>query len=150
MTSLQLAFGLTLFAASSCLIAARLTADPAAETAVVFSALLATVNALCALLLSHVGATRRSTKAFFGAVLGGMLLRMGATLAGFMIGLKVLLLPPAALAVGLGEEGGHVVAGVEQGLEARNGEVAAAEEHDAHATTPPPSRPGHACAACAS
>lgn len=101
MTSLQLAFGLTLFAASSCLIAARLTADPAAKTAVVFSALLATVNALCALLLSHVGATRRSTKAFFGAVLGGMLFRMGATLAGFMIGLKVLLLPPAALATAL-------------------------------------------------
>ena len=100
-TSLQLAFGLTLFAASSCLIAARLTADPGAETAVVFSALLATVNALCALLLSHVGATRRSTKAFFGAVLGGMLFRMGATLAGFMIGLKVLLLPPAALAAAL-------------------------------------------------
>ena len=40
-------------------------------------------------------------KTFFGAVLGGMLFRMGATLAGFVIGLKVLLLPPAALATAL-------------------------------------------------
>ncbi len=92
---------MTLFAAASCLLAARLTPDQPAQTAVLFAALLATVNAMCALLLSHIGATRRSTKAFFGAVLGGMLFRMGVTLAGFMIGLKVLLLPPAALAAAL-------------------------------------------------
>ena len=59
-------------------------------------------------------------------------------------------LAPATLAVGLGDEGGHVVAGVEQGLEAGNGEAAAAEEHDAHAATPPPTPRGRACAACAS
>ena len=100
-TSLQLAFGLTLFAAVSSLVAAGLTSDLAAETAIFFSALIATGNALCALLLSHVGATRRSTKAFFGAVLGGMLFRMGATLAGFFIGLKLLLLPAATFAVAL-------------------------------------------------
>jgi branched-subunit amino acid ABC-type transport system permease component len=100
-TSLQLAFGMTLFAAASSLIAVGLTSDTAAETAVLFSALLATVNALLALWLSHIGATRTSTKAFFGAVLGGMLLRMGTTLAGFVIGLKVLLLPAMAFAAAL-------------------------------------------------
>lgn len=81
--------------------AARLISDAAAATAVLFSALLATVNALLALLLSHVGVTRRTTKAFFGAVLGGMLFRMGATLSGFIIGLKVLLLPSTILAATL-------------------------------------------------
>lgn len=100
-TSLQLAFGLTVFSALSCLVASKLTSDAAVETTVFFSALLATVNALCALLLSRVGMMRSSTKAFFGAVLGGMLFRMAATLVGFMIGLKVLLLPPATFAAAL-------------------------------------------------
>lgn len=100
-TSLQLASGMTVFAATSCFVASRLTSDTAAATAVFFSAILATVNALCALLLSHIGATRRSLKAFFGAVLGGMLFRIAATLAGFMIGLKVLLLPPGIFAAAL-------------------------------------------------
>ena len=92
---------MTIFAAASCLVATRLTSDRAAETAVLFSALLATANALCALLFSHFGARRRSTKAFFGAVLGGMLLRMGTTLTGFVIGLKILLLPAVTFAVAL-------------------------------------------------
>jgi hypothetical protein len=100
-SSLQLAFGMTVFAAVSCLLAGRLASNPASETAVLLSALLATGNALCALLLSHIGATRRSLKAFFGAVLGGMLLRMGTTLAGFVIGLKVLLLPALPFAAAL-------------------------------------------------
>jgi hypothetical protein len=100
-TSLQLAFGMTLFAAVSSLIAAGLASDVSAETAIFFSALLATGNALCALLLSHIGSTTRTTKAFFGAVLGGMLFRMAATLIGFVIGLQVLLLPPVTFAVAL-------------------------------------------------
>lgn len=100
-TSLQLASGMTVFAVASCFVASRLTSDTAAFTAVFFSAILATVNALCALLLSHIGATRRSLKAFFGAVLGGMLFRIAATLAGFMIGLKVFLLPPGIFAAAL-------------------------------------------------
>jgi hypothetical protein len=92
---------MTLFAAASSLIVAGLMPNLAAETAVFFSALLATGNALCALLLSHIGGTRRSTKAFFGAVLGGMLFRMTATLAGFWFGLKILLLPAVTFAVAL-------------------------------------------------
>jgi len=100
-TSLQLALGLTLFAAGSSLIAVRMSADTAVETAVLFSAVLATANALCSLLLSHLGATRVSTKGFFGAILGGMLLRMGTTLAGFVIGLKVLFLPAVTFAAAL-------------------------------------------------
>lgn len=100
-TSLQLALGLTLFAASSSLIAVRLTSDATARTAVLFSAVLATSNALCSLFLSHLGTKRESTKAFFGVVIGGMLLRMGTTLCGFLLGLKVFLLPPVAFATAL-------------------------------------------------
>lgn len=92
---------MTLFAAVSSLAAAGLISDLSAETAIFFSALLATGNALCALLLSHIGVTRRTTKAFFGAVLGGMLFRMAATLIGFMVGLKILLLPATTFAVAL-------------------------------------------------
>ena len=92
---------MTLFAAASCLMATRLTANTEAETAVLFSAVLATANALCALLLSHYSASRQSTKGFFGAVFGGMVFRTGATLIGFGIGLKLLLLPPVALAASL-------------------------------------------------
>ena len=49
---------------------------------------------------------------------------------------------PALLAVGLGDEGGDLVAGVEQGLEGGDREGPAPEEHDAQeGATPPPSRP---------
>lgn len=96
-----MAFGITVFAAASCLLATRLIPDSGAATAVLFSALLATVNALSALLLSHLGVARRSMKGFFGAIIGGMFFRMAATLAGFAAGLKILLLPPTALAAAL-------------------------------------------------
>lgn len=92
---------MTLFAAASCQIATSFISDPGARTAVFLSALLATGNGLCALLLSHLGSSRRTTKAFFGAVLGGMVFRMGTTLGGFVFGLKVLLLPIVPLAAAL-------------------------------------------------
>jgi hypothetical protein len=96
-----MAFGMTVFAAASCLLATGLLSDPAAKAAVLFSAVLTTGNGLCALLLSHIGSKRSSMKAFFGAVFGGMVLRMGTTLAGLAVGLKVLLLPAFPLAVAL-------------------------------------------------
>jgi branched-subunit amino acid ABC-type transport system permease component len=92
---------MTVFTAAVCLVVTGFTNDPGAKTAVFLSALLATANGLCALALSHVGSKRQSTKAFFGAVLGGMLLRMGTTLGGFVIGLKVLLLPVVPLTAAL-------------------------------------------------
>jgi hypothetical protein len=92
---------MTLFAALGSLLAALFAPDQAFATAVLLSALLATGNSLLALLLSHVGSRQSSTKAFFGAVLGGMILRMGVTLGGFVVGLKVLLLPAAPLASAL-------------------------------------------------
>ena len=92
---------MTLFAAASCLVAASLASNAAAELAVLFSALIATGNGVFALLLSHLGSQRQSLKGFFGAVFGGMVLRMGTTLGGFAIGLKVLLLPPALFAATL-------------------------------------------------
>ena len=92
---------MTLFAAVSSLVVAGLLSDLSAETAVFLAAFLATGNALCALLLSHIGVNRRSTKAFFGAILGGMLFRMAATLGGFWIGLQILLLPAGPFAVAL-------------------------------------------------
>jgi hypothetical protein len=99
--SLHLAFGMTLFAAACCVLVLGLSADRGAETAVLFSALLATVKGIGALALSHLGARWSSTKAFFGAVFGGMVLRMGLTLAGFVIGLRVLQLPEAPFAAAL-------------------------------------------------
>ncbi len=92
---------MTLSAAAACVLATSLAPNPAAETAVLFSAFIATANGLCALLLSHIGSRRRSLKGFFGAVFGGMILRMGTTLGGLGIGLKVLLLPAFPLAVTL-------------------------------------------------
>jgi len=100
-TSLHLAFAMTVFAAASCVLAVGFSTDRGAETSVLFSALLATVNGIGALALSHLGSRWSSTKAFFGAVFGGMVLRMGLTLAGFVIGLRVLHLPEAPFAAAL-------------------------------------------------
>jgi hypothetical protein len=92
---------MAVFAAATCLVALSLTSDPAAETAFLLSALLAVLNGLSSLLLSHIGARRSSTKGFFGAVFGGMVLRMATTLAGFVMGVKVLLLPAVPFALAL-------------------------------------------------
>ena len=92
---------MTAFSVVSCLIVSALSSDRGAEMAVVFSALIATANAVCALLLSHLGSKRGSMKAFFGAVFGGMVLRMGTTLAGLLVGVKALLLPVLPFAVSL-------------------------------------------------
>ena len=92
---------MTLFSAAGCLVVAGLTSDPGAETAVLVSALIATLNGLGALLLTHLGSKRGSMKAFFGAIFGGMALRMGTTLAGLLIGVKLLLLPALPFAVAL-------------------------------------------------
>lgn len=97
-TSLHIAFGIALFAAASGQTLAWLASDVASETAILFAALLATGNALGALSLTHIAGKRHTTKAFFGAVFGGMMIRMGATLAGFVIGLKVLALPAPVFA----------------------------------------------------
>ena len=59
------------------------------------AAVLSTGNGLCALLLTDLGARRSSTKAFFGAVFGGMVLRMGTTLGGCVIAIRVFQLPIA-------------------------------------------------------
>lgn len=92
---------MTLFSAACCLVVAGLTSDRASSTAVLVSALIATGNGLCALLLTHLGSKRGSMKAFFAAVFGGMVLRMGTTLAGLLVGIKVLLLPALPFAVAL-------------------------------------------------
>lgn len=92
---------MTVFAAASCALVLGLSTDRGAQTAVLLSALLATLNGIGALGLSLLGARWTSTKAFFGAVFGGMVLRMGLTLAGFGIGLRVLELPEAPFAAAL-------------------------------------------------
>ncbi len=96
-----MALAITLFAGASGFGIAGLTDNGAIVSAVRFSALVATMNALSALWLTHLGGRRRSTRAFFGAVLGGMLFRMTATLVGFVVGLRLLALPTAALAAAL-------------------------------------------------
>ncbi len=87
--------------AGACVLVTRLSTDRSAETAVLISALLATVNGVGALALSNLGARWSSTKAFLGAVFGGMVLRMGLTLAVFVIGLRILELPAAPFAAAL-------------------------------------------------
>lgn len=96
-----MAFGITAFAAASCLGAAGFVTDPGALDAVRLAALIATFNGVGALVLSHVGATRATNLGFFGAVFGGMVLRMATTLAGLLIGVKILLLPAVPFAVAL-------------------------------------------------
>ena len=92
---------MTAFSAVCCLVVAGVNPDPRASAAVFVSALIATGNALCALLLSHLGTKAGTMKAFFRAVFGGMVLRMGTTLAGLLVGVKVLLLPVLPFAVSL-------------------------------------------------
>lgn len=92
---------MTLFSAAGCLIVALLTSDRGAETAVFVAALIATLNGVGAVLLTHLGSKRGSMKAFFAAIFGGMALRMGTTLAGLLIGVKVLLLPALPFAAAL-------------------------------------------------
>ena len=92
---------MTVFAAACCLLVTSLSLDPGAEAAVWIAAVIATFNGVCAVVLSHIGANRSSTKAFFGAIFGGMVLRTGATLAAFGVGLKMLLLPAAPFAAAL-------------------------------------------------
>ena len=96
-----MAFGMTAFAAMSCLVVGGVLADPGALAAVQLAALIATFNGVGALVLSHVGASRATNLGFFGAVFGGMVLRMGTTLAGLLIGVKILLLPAVPFAVAL-------------------------------------------------
>ncbi len=92
---------MTLFSAAGCLIVAALSSDRASSTAVFVAATIATLNGLCALLLTHLGSKRGSMKAFFGAIFGGMALRMGTTLAGLLVGIKVFLLPALPFAAAL-------------------------------------------------
>lgn len=83
------------------LAATRIFPDGATGNAVAAAASLAAFNGLSALALAGVGARQVSTKAFFSAVFGGMVLRMATTLAGFLLGVKLLLLPIPPFAVAL-------------------------------------------------
>ena len=100
-TPLQLALGMPALSFASYLVTMGLTEDRAIRGAVLFAALIATANGLCALALSRVGAGQQSMKAFFRAIFGGMVVRMGTTLVGFAIGIKVLLLPVVPFAAAL-------------------------------------------------
>jgi hypothetical protein len=73
---------------------------PAAVYGMVLGAVLAAVNTLAAYGLV-LWAQRRSTNAFMGAVLGGMVGRMGLMLAAVVAGVLVLGLPKVPLAISL-------------------------------------------------
>lgn len=100
-TSLQTAFGMALLAGFCGIAATRVFADAATGQAVAAGAALAAFNGLSALVLAGLGARQASTKGFFSAVFGGMVLRMATTLAGFLAGVKLLLLPATSFAVSL-------------------------------------------------
>lgn len=96
-------FAATLAAAtvSSGVAAVAFVDESAMGTAVLCAATLSSFNALCALGLAEIGATRKSTKAFFGAVFGGMLARMATTLAGLFVAVRIFHLPIAPFTVTL-------------------------------------------------
>jgi len=75
-------------------------AEASARLAVFFGAALATLNTLAAHALAA-WSERRSTHAFFAAVLGGMVGRMAIVLAGAVVGMVVLGLPRLPLVVSL-------------------------------------------------
>lgn len=75
-------------------------ADPALRAAVLFGALLATLNTLVAHGLVA-WSERRSTHAFMGAVLGGMVGRMAVMLAAVLAGVLLLGLPRLPLVTSL-------------------------------------------------
>jgi len=75
-------------------------ADAPTRWAVAFGGALAVANTLAAHALV-LWSSRRSTNAFLGAVLGGMVGRMGLMLAGVVAGILLLGLPRLPLAVSL-------------------------------------------------
>jgi hypothetical protein len=75
-------------------------ADAPTRWAVAFGGALAVANTLAAHALV-LWSSRRSTNAFLGAVLGGMVGRMGVMLAGVVAGILLLGLPRLPLAVSL-------------------------------------------------
>ena len=87
-------------AATLALVGVVTPADTALRAAILFGALLATVNTLAshALVAWSEG---RSTQAFFGAVLGGMVGRMALMLAAVVVGVLALDLPRLPLVVSL-------------------------------------------------
>jgi hypothetical protein len=74
--------------------------DPAARNAVLFGAIVATLNTLAAHALV-VLTEHRSTRVFLGAVLGGMAGRMALMLAAVVLGVLVLELPRLPLVTSL-------------------------------------------------
>ena len=74
--------------------------DPATRVAAVLGAFMAAANTLLAYFLA-VWSQPRSTRVFFGAVLGGMAARMGLMLAAVVGAVLVLGLPQVPLAVSL-------------------------------------------------
>jgi hypothetical protein len=101
LTTTKLAIGTLALGVLSCLAVIARTDDAATQVAVVLAALIGTSNALCALWLARLGAGQASNKAFFGAVFGGMFLRMTTALGGFIIGLRILALPAAPFSTAL-------------------------------------------------
>jgi hypothetical protein len=88
--------------AAGTLAAAGLVVPPGtpARAAILFGALLAVLNTLAAHALVS-WSERRSTPAFFGAVLGGMVGRMAVMLAAVVLGILLLDLPRLPLVVSL-------------------------------------------------
>jgi hypothetical protein len=87
-------------AATLAIVGLALPAATPARASILFGAGLAILNTLAAHALVA-WSQRRSTSAFFGAVLGGMVGRMGLMLAAVVLGVLVLDLPRLPLVVSL-------------------------------------------------
>jgi hypothetical protein len=87
-------------AATLAIVGLVVPAATAARAAILFGAVLAILNTLAAHALAS-WSERRSTSAFFGAVLGGMVGRMALMLAAVVLGVLALELPRLPLVVSL-------------------------------------------------
>ncbi len=93
-------FVLLVAAATLAAVGLLVPAETKARAAILFGALLAVLNTLVAHALVS-WSQRRSTPAFFGAVLGGMVGRMAVLLAAVIVGVLLLGLPRLPLVVSL-------------------------------------------------
>lgn len=73
----------------------------AAGAAAALAAAIAGFNGAAALVLAEAGSRSTSTRGFFAAVFGGMVLRMGLTLGAFVAAVRLLALPATPFAVSL-------------------------------------------------
>ena len=97
----RFAFALIAFSVACCAVFSLRATEETAAAAVNAGAAVSVLNALSALALASFGASRGSMQMFFATVFGGMLFRLGTTLIGLLVAIRILDLPAIPFAVSL-------------------------------------------------